>query len=287
MKFYLVIPAHNEEDFLRFTLNAIARQTLPPKKAVIVNDNSTDGTEAVIDEFVSTHTFFYKVNSTSSSEHLPGSKVVHAFNRGRAILDNNFDFIVKLDADIVLPPDYFETISGIFKKDPKIGLAGGFAYEKDKNNNWILNHPMNHDHVRGAFKAYTKACFEAIGGLRPSVGWDSVDELLARCHGFKVHTDPSLKVKHLRPLGESYHKKARAIRGEAMYKMRYGFPLSFIAFAKVAWKYRNIQLFYDSLKGYFAAKKRKAPFLVSKEEGAFIRTYRYRGIFKKLFFVSG
>ena len=142
---------------------------------------------------------------------------------------------------------------------------------------------MHTDHVRGGFKAYTRACFRAIGGLRPSIGWDTVDELLARYHGFGIYTDAALKVKHLRPTGSSYHKKARRMQGEAMYKMRYGFVLTAIASAKMAWKQGNSRVFFDNMKGYSEAKKRKIRPLVSKEEGAFIRRYRYRKMFRRLF----
>ncbi len=285
MIYYIVIPAHNEEAFLRPTLNSIANQTLLPKKAVIVNDNSTDATETIIDEFTSKYTFFQKVNSTSSpnAEHLPGSKVIHAFNKGLAILDDHFDVMVKLDADIVLPSAYFEGIAAIFNAHPKVGIAGGFAYEKDESDNWVLNHPMNNDHIRGAFKAYTKACFNAIGGLKTSIGWDTVDELLAKYYGFETYTDAALKVKHLRPIGKSYHKKAKLMQGEAFYKMRYGFLLTTIAAAKMAWKQKSVRAFFNHLNGYFSARKRKTAFLVSPEEGTFIRRYRYRGIFRKLF----
>ncbi len=76
---------------------------------------------------------------------------------------------------------------------------------------------MDKDHVRGAFKAYSKACFKAIGGLKCAMGWDTVDELLAQYHGFKIHTDDTLKVKHLRPTGKAYNKKAKGLQGKAMY----------------------------------------------------------------------
>ncbi len=53
MNYYIVICAHNEESYLAATLNAVLVQTMPPKKVVVVNDNSTDATEAILDKFVS------------------------------------------------------------------------------------------------------------------------------------------------------------------------------------------------------------------------------------------
>ncbi|WP_019668170.1 glycosyltransferase [Eudoraea adriatica] len=283
MIYYIVICAHNEELFLAETLRAVLAQTVQPKKILVVNDNSADGTEAIIDEFVSGNEHILKVNRSSSAFHMPGAKVVEAFNEGYAQLDDQYDFIVKLDADIILPENYFEKISELINSDSKAGILGGFAYEQDANGAWKLNHPMNKDHVRGAFKSYTKECFKAIGGLRNSIGWDTVDELLAQYNDFKVITDDSLKIKHLRPLGASYNKRARFLQGEAMYRMRYGYMISFIASLKIAWKRKKRVLFFDTLKGYFQAKKRDLPYLVSEKEGEFIRRLRWRNILNKLF----
>jgi len=281
MNYYIIIPAHNEEAFLKLTLDSVVNQTLLPKKVVVVNDHSTDTTENIINTFASAYSYIQKVNATSSTEHMPGSKVINAFHKGLEVLDSNYDFIVKLDADLILPEHYFESIANIFKTNPKVGLAGGFAYEENDSGEWKLNHPMNHDHVRGAFKAYTKDCFAAIGGLKSSMGWDTVDELLVRFHGFEVYTDKSLQVKHLRPVGKSYNKKARLLQGEAMYKMRYGFLLTCIASAKMAWKHRKFKSFFHHLKGYFLAKRKQLPYLVNSEKGKFIRNYRFKGILKR------
>ncbi|TRZ44266.1 glycosyltransferase family 2 protein [Robertkochia solimangrovi] len=281
MKYSIVIPAHNEEKFIKGTLISVSEQTLQPSEVIIVNDHSTDSTEKIIDDFCSEHLRFKKFNTTSSDEHMPGSKVVNAFKQGYDQLQNPYDVIVKLDADLILPNDYFESVIELFKKNPKAGVVGGFAYEEE-NGEWKLNHPMNKDHVRGAFKAYSKACFQAMGGLKSSMGWDTVDELLARYHGYKIITLEDLKVKHLRPTGKSYNAKARTLQGEAMFKMRYGFLITCIASAKMASKQGNPQIFKDNLKGFMNAWRSGIHPIVNKKEGAFIRKHRIKGILQKL-----
>lgn len=283
MIYYIIIPAHNEEAFIKKTLDSILHQTKKPKQVIIVNDNSTDATASIVDSYVVKHSIFKTVTTTSSTKHMPGSKVVNAFNKGLAVVDNNYDFIVKLDADIILPENYFEKITSTFKSDEKIGIAGGFAYEQDKNGDWKLNHPMNKDHVRGAFKAYRKSCFSKIDGLRSAMGWDTVDELLAQHHNFTIFTDSSLKVKHLRPTGNAYNKQAKLLQGQAMYRMRYGFTISCIASLKMALKQKKTAVFFDNLTGYKNAKKEKLPFLVTPKEGNFIRDLRWKNIKSKLF----
>lgn len=283
MKYYIIIPAHNEEAFLADTLNSVLRQTVRPKKVVVVNDNSTDGTEAIIDTFLALSPIFEKLNTTSSLEHMPGSKVINAFNKGLELLDDHFDILVKLDADLVLPDTYFEKIGYIFKGHPNAGIAGGFVYEQDTKGQWKLNHPMDKNHVRGAFKAYSKACFKAIGGLRNAMGWDTVDELLAQYHEFEIFTDDSLKVKHLRPTGKAYDQKAKLLQGKAMYSLRYGILITAIASLKMALKQRKPKAFLDNMYGYLEAEKETIPFLVSEEEGAFVRKLRWGNIRRKLF----
>ncbi|NNK19000.1 MAG: glycosyltransferase family 2 protein [Maribacter sp.] len=282
MNFYIVIPAHNEEAFLAKTLQSLTLQTLQPKRVIIVNDNSTDGTERIIDQFTHNYSVFEKLNISSSQEHMPGSKVITAFNKGLEQLDYAYDFIVKLDADLILPANYFENIAMVFANNPKVGLTGGFVYEQNSRGKWELNHPMDKDHVRGAFKAYSKNCFKAIGGLKCAMGWDTVDELLTQYHGYELKTIESLKVKHLRPTGKAYNAKSKLLQGKAMYAMDYGFLLTMIASFKMSFKQKNMLALYHNLKGFGKARKNRLPKMVTKDEGAFIRRLRWKGIKRKL-----
>src|SRR5690606_34128625 len=103
-----------------------------------------------------------------------------------------------------------------------------FAYV-EKNGRWIRENLTDKNHIRGAFKAYRKVCFEQIGGLRSAMGWDTVDELLCRYYSWKVVTIEDLKVKHLKPTGALYDQKARYKQGEAFYRLHYGFVITLIA----------------------------------------------------------
>lgn len=283
MNYYIVIPAHNEEAYLATTLDSVVQQTLLPKKVVIVNDHSTDGTEQIIDRYAAEYAFMEKVNTTSSGLRLPGSKVITAFNAGLEQLDEAYDFIVKLDADLILPADYFEKIAGIFQSHPEVGMAGGFLHEKDGQGRWKLFHPMDRSHIRGAFKSYTRACFKAMGGLKNAMGWDTLDELLAQFYGFGLYTDESLVIKNLRAVGSAYSKKARLLQGVAMYRMQYGFRLSALASLKMAWKKRKPMVFIDNMRGYLKARIEKQSFIVTNEQGLYIRRLRWKNIRRKLF----
>lgn len=282
MDYYIVIPIHNEEAFLKSTLDSILLQTIPPKKVILVNDNSTDGTENIINQYCTASSLFQKLNTISSTKHMPGSKVINAFNKGLEVLDQHYDVIVKLDADVILPTNYFEVICSHYQKNKNLGICGGFIYEQNNAGEWMLNHPMDKDHVRGAIKAYSKACFKAIGGLKNAMGWDTVDELLARFHGFTIQTDATLKVKHLRPTGKSYNPKAKRLQGKAMYTMRYGFVITCIASIKMALKNKSIKSFWNNIFGYIQAYNNKTSYIVTEEEGKFIKNLRWKNIKRKM-----
>ncbi|MEM0518130.1 glycosyltransferase [Aequorivita flava] len=281
MNFYIVIPAHNEEAFIGKTLGSLVEQTLLPKKIVVVNDASTDGTQQIIDQFSEKYHFIKSEFHNSKKLHEPGSKVINAFYKGFETLDDDFDVICKFDADIILPPNYFEKIIELFSSDEKVGIAGGNLYIKVENE-WKFENISKKTKVRGPIKLYRRKCFKEIGGLKKSMGWDTVDELLAQYHGWKVKTDPSLHVKHLKPTGKVYTKASKHKQGEAFYKMRYGFWLTLIASAKLASKKNSFSFFADTLKGYFKAKNAKLDFIVSEKEGEFIRNLRWKNIRKKL-----
>jgi len=281
MKFYIVIPAHNEKDFITLTLDSLIKQTLLPKRLVVVNDNSTDKTKEVVESYMEKHKWISLVNVTSSNQHLPGSKIINAFYRGFETLEEEYDVICKFDADLIFPENYLKTLSKYFGSNPKLGMAAGFCYV-EKNNEWVLESLTRKDHIRGALKAYRKECFNQIGKLKTSMGWDTVDELLAQYYGWEILTDGSLHVKHLKPTGMSYNKASKYLQGEAMYKMRYGFQITLISALKLAYKKGSFSLFSDYINGYFKAKKEKIPFLVSEEQGKFIRKLRWKGIIKKM-----
>lgn len=282
MRYYIIIPAYNEEAFIQLTLGSLINQTVLPAKVIIVNDNSTDKTAEIVSAFAKENPFISLVNKTSEAIHLPGSKVIQAFREGEKHIDDNYDILVKIDADLIFPSNYFETIIKHFESDDRIGMAGGFCYI-EKNGDWILENLTDKDHIRGALKAYRKETFKQIGGLKPAMGWDTVDELLCKFYNWKVVTDTTLQVKHLKPTGANYNKTARYKQGEAFYTLGYGFWITSIASAKLAMMKKKPLLFLDYIQGFWKAKKAKTPLLVTHEQAKFIRHYRLQKMKEKLF----
>lgn len=281
MNYSVVIPAYNEEKFISATLQSLVQQTVLPQEVVVVDDNSTDNTRHIIEEFAQQYDYIRLLVNQSEAKHLPGSKVINAFNQGLKHLQKDYDVIVKLDADLILPNNYFELIIEKFRSDNQVGMVGGEAYIQ-KDNEWQVERLADKDHIRGAFKSYRKACFEQIGGLQPAMGWDTVDELLAKYYGWKVEVLPELHVKHLKPTGAVYDKEARYKQGKAFYRLGYGFWLTLIASVKLAWKKQKPALFWDYLQGYRKAKQQQIPLLLTPEQARFVRKYRWQRIKSKV-----
>lgn len=282
MNFYIIIPAHNEEDTIGLTLESLANQSLLPKRIMVVNDNSSDNTPQIISAFTKKYDWISSINITTSDEHIPGAKVINAFYKGLEVLDDNYDIICKYDADIIFPNNYLESITKLFEKDSKIGIAGGIPFIKKKDK-WVFEKIADKNHVRGPIKSYRKECFKDIEGLKKSVGWDSIDVLLAKYYGWEVQTNKDLHVKHLKPTGKTYSKNTKHLRGEALYKMRFGLILTVIASLKSAFNKRSFSYFLNSIVGYLKAKSEKQIFLVNKEQGKFIRQLHWKNIQKKVF----
>ncbi|WP_343485474.1 glycosyltransferase [Allomuricauda sp. d1] len=276
----IIIPAHNEQQYLRDCLDSFVSQIQPPNELIVVDDSSSDNTFQIASEFADSHSWIKVLKHNSFDEHRPGAKVVKAFNHGLKHA-SEYDLIGKFDADIILPPNYFEQMRNHFQSDWKLGICSGLLHIK-KNGKWIYENIADKSHVRGPIKLYHKACFNKIGGLREGVGWDTVDVLLAQYHDFHVKTDTQLKVKHLRPTGHGYSTKNYRSKGIALYKMRYDLPLAKIALLKMAWQAKNTRLYLQAVFAYLGAWLKQEPRFVTKEEGKFIRKLRWKGALKKL-----
>ena len=279
LRFGIIIPAHNEGDILAKTLDSLLGQTLPAHSIVVIDDNSTDHTATVLADYCRRFPQVKTLYRSSSVQRLPGAKIVQAFNAGLPLV-GQVDIICKYDADLIFPLNYLETLQTYYLQNPQLGMCGGIC-SIEKDGKWLKENLTNKNHLRGALKSYRKECFEAIGGLKEAMGWDTVDELLAQYHGWELLVVEDLVVKHLRPTASRYNPQAQYMQGGMFYRLRYGEVLSFLASAKLAYKKRSLRLFWDYMKGYFKAKKEKQPFLVTPEEGKWIRAYRWRHIKRK------
>ncbi|MDG2173802.1 MAG: glycosyltransferase family 2 protein [Flavobacteriaceae bacterium] len=275
MNIYIIIPVFNEEKYLQESIDSIVKQTLLPKILLLVNDSSTDNSEKILKKYSNEFSWIKYINIKSKQEHVPGEKVIRTFYKGLEKLDSNYDVICKFDSDIILPENYLESIINIFNGDSKVGIAGGNLYIKKKNN-WVYEKISSKNHVRGPIKSYRKKCFEDIQGLRKSIGWDTVDVLIAQYHGWKIKADKSLIVKHLKPTGANYTYNSKFLQGEALYKMRFGIILSIISVLKTSINTGRFLIIFFAKIGYINALFKRKEKIVTKEQGKFIRKHRWK-----------
>lgn len=280
MNIGIIIPAYNEADSIELTLESLLKQSFPAYQIIVVDDGSTDATAEIVSRISREYPVVELIQRDEKGEHLPGAKVVQTFNTGVPHLKKEIEIICKFDADLVFPVDYLKKMNERYSEERQLGMFGGFCYI-EKNGSWVLENLTNKEHLRGAVKSYRKECFEAIGGLKIAMGWDTADELLARYHGWIVQTDETLEVKHLRPTGAGYKSKARYLQGSVFYRLRYGIILTLLAACKLAIKKRKMFLFFDYIKGYYKAKREQQSYLLTRQEGRWVRQYRWKGIFSK------
>jgi len=226
-RYVVITPVKNEAQYIELTLKSMIQQTIIPITWVIVNDGSQDDTERIVKKYTDQHGWIRLVNRPGDALRKRGKGVVEAFYDGFETVNEDYDFIVKLDGDVSFDPDYFESLLSEFANDPQLGIAGGGLYEQPDGVTWKLN--TSKDHVRGATKMYRRECFEAIGGLKTSMGWDGIDEWTALSKGWKVRSFVHYKFLHYRYTGAATgYLKSFYEQGYGAYRMGYN-PFYLIA----------------------------------------------------------
>src|SRR5271163_2486074 len=124
LKYVLISPARNEEDFIELTIKSVIKQTVLPLKWVIVSDGSTDRTDEIASKYAKQYDWIDFTRMPERTERDFAGKV-GCFNAGFArVKDLDYDIVGSLDADISFDEEYFEFLLGKFAEDPKLGLAG-------------------------------------------------------------------------------------------------------------------------------------------------------------------
>lgn len=282
MRFLIIIPAHNEEKNLPFTLYSLIQQSFKDFKVVIVNDGSTDRTAEIIKNYTEKDLRFETVNLQKSA-HQPGSKVVAAFKSGlETQSSDDFEVICKFDSDIILPENYLESVKEAFAENPDYGLVGGLLYV-EKNGEWVYEGNSNKHHVRGPMKAYRKESFFQMGGLRETLGWDNIDAVLLQNLGWKEVVIPDLHVKLIKVKGADYTIKPADYYGRYFYFLGLNRFLTYVAAAKEALKIKSPSFLFQIITSYEKCRSQNIELKISKEEQKVINKQRW-DLFKKKWF---
>ena len=113
----LIIPAYNEEDYLPACLDAVMANVAGKAfEIVVVDNNSTDGTKAVVERYPAvTYVFEAEKGITRA--------------RQRGFTASKGDILAYVDADTHPPAGWIEQIWEQFGKDPKLAcLSGPYSF---------------------------------------------------------------------------------------------------------------------------------------------------------------
>lgn len=110
MKFSIIIPTYNRFDFIEKTILSVLNQSYTNFEIIVVDDGSTDNTEAIIEALNQKKVQYYKKENGERG-------AARNFGAGRA----TGDYITFLDSDDLLLPNYLEeAFRFINKKNPNI-----------------------------------------------------------------------------------------------------------------------------------------------------------------------
>jgi len=271
--FVIITPAHNEAEFIEKTILGMEAQTVKPLRWVIVDDASTDGTEAVVRKYCQRNKFIHLVKVVRPAGRHFGNKA-KAFLRGLAeVGHDNYQFIGNLDADISLEPNYFANILAEFQKDPKLGIGGGIVFTKIGEEFVTFDRTL--DSVAGAVQLFRRECFEEIGGypILSQGGIDTAAEITARMKGWTVRKSIENEVFEYRRTGTAVVGPLRSRMKEGRHFHSLGYDALFY-FLRCGFRLKDKPFVLGSiagLAGYLEGVLRRQPIVLPRETVRYLR----------------
>lgn len=279
MRYAIITPVRDEENRIEATIECVCGQTILPAEWVIVDDGSSDRTGDIADRYAAQHSWIRVLHRANRGFRKSGGGVMEAFYDGyNSLCCRDWDYLVKLDGDLSFASEYFQKCFEHFRQDPELGIGGGEIQHDIGGQLKVEQNPRFH--VRGATKIYRRACWEAIGGLWPASGWDTIDEVKANMMGWKTYAFTELHLLHHRLTGmEEGLFRDRVKHGVACYVSGYH-PLFVAAscMSRLSKKPRvigSIGMLYGFLKSHVT----RPPRLNDRSYFAYIRGQQLRRLF--------
>lgn len=130
----IIIPAHNEEKVIEDTLKSIEKLDYPKEniKVIVVNDNSSDNTKEIFENFVAkgNRNYFHLVETTKEKG---GKGKSSALNFGMSFAEG--EYIVVYDADNTPESKSLRILVKTIVSDPHLGAVVGKFRTRNKNKN--------------------------------------------------------------------------------------------------------------------------------------------------------
>ncbi len=201
----VVVPLLNEAALLPRFLRSMDAQERRPERLVLVDDGSTDGSQALLAAFARDRdwvTLLERPVRPPTGDRLADAPELRAFLWAVDRLDGEFSVVAKMDADLELAPRHVAEVLAAFSADPSLGMAGTYLWVQEPTGEQRREeHPAHH--VRGPTRFYRWSCFLDIAPIPEVLGWDGADEVRARAHGWRTRSIElsTGRTMHLRPTG--------------------------------------------------------------------------------------
>lgn len=124
MKIDAIMTTYNEKKNLKICIPSVFNQTLPPRRLVIVDAGSTDGTLELIKKFRKKYSIKFIIRRGCN----------RSKGRNEAIKKSTAEYIFSLNADVKLKRNCIESLARIIIRDSDIGAVGGIqVFPKNQN----------------------------------------------------------------------------------------------------------------------------------------------------------
>lgn len=195
----------NEEAYLPRLLESIRWQQRPPDRLLLVDDGSNDRSPEIADQFAESHAYATALRRPPrppERDRLATASELRSFQWALARVEQEWDVVAKLDADIELTPATLRSLEERFTEDPRLGVAGPYLSVRGSGAR-LVRQRGRPEHVAGPVKFYRRRCYEEMGAIPPILGWDTLDDIAARRAGWRTASFamPDGDPLHLRPVG--------------------------------------------------------------------------------------
>ena len=126
---YIIIPVFNRKNYTRDCLNSLLKQAFKDYKIIVVNHGSTDGTaEMILNEYPG----ILKVTGDSTLWWTGATNL--GLNKVLSISGSDEDFVLTLNNDLVVDPDYLDQLINIYqlKKPCLVGSTSVYYNNPEK-----------------------------------------------------------------------------------------------------------------------------------------------------------